>query len=118
MDDDPLGAEAPPEVDVGPEVLLGGLGQQRRGLRDVDGGGGVQAEVDAVTLAGGAQGRHARGRPRGGRVGMVGRALQAGVDVMNAVGGRPREAVLQAPAPSEIHADPLAQRHGSSRDGG
>src|SRR5262249_45346574 len=35
VDDDPLGSEAAGQVDVGPEILLGSLGQERRRLRDV-----------------------------------------------------------------------------------
>ena len=101
VDDDPLGAETTPEVDVRLEVLLGGVGQERR-LGDVDGRRRMQAQVNAVSLARGAKRRLARGRPGGGRVGvgMVRRALEAHVDVVHAVRGRPGEAVLQAPPAS------------------
>jgi hypothetical protein len=45
---------------------------------------------------------------------MIGRALQAHVDVVNAVGGCPAEAVLEAAPTAEIDADALAERHGTS----
>ena len=37
-----------------------------------------------------------------------GRAFEARIDVVHAMGRRPRETVLEAPPPSQIHADPLA----------
>ena len=64
--------------------------------------------MDAVPLADGTDGRDALGRPRGGRVGVVRRAFEARIDVVHAMGRRPRETVLEAPPPSQIHADPLA----------
>src|SRR5207245_1342284 len=39
VDDDPAGAKAPRELDIDPEVLVRGIGQERRGLGDVDRGG-------------------------------------------------------------------------------
>ena len=44
---------------------------------------------------------------------MVGRTLQTHVHVVDAVGGRPGEAVLEAPPSTEIDPDPLPKRHGS-----
>jgi len=75
----------------------------------------MQPELDAMPFAGGAHGRDAVGRPRGGRVGMVRRAFEAHVDVVHAVRGRPREAILETPPSPQIHADSLAQRHRPAR---
>jgi glycosyltransferase involved in cell wall biosynthesis len=47
---------------------------------------------------------------------MIGRALQAGIDVMDAVGRGPGEPVLQPPASTEVHPDPVTQRHGTPPD--
>src|SRR5262249_20097146 len=113
VDDDPLGSEAAVQVDVGAEILLGSLGQERRRLRDVHRGGRMQAQMDTVAFAEGAHRRHTVRRPRGGSVGMVGRALQAHVDVVNAVGGCPGGAVLETPPTAESDADAVGERHGT-----
>ena len=72
----------------------------------------MQPESDAAALAGGAHRRRALGRPRGGGVGMVRRALETHVDVVDVVGRGPGEAVLQTPAAAQVDTDTLAQGHG------
>ena len=42
---------------------------------------------------------------------MVGRAFEAGVDVVNVVGGGPGEAVFETAAATKVDADPVAQTH-------
>ena len=43
--------------------------------------------------------------------GMVGRPSEAGVDVVNVVGGGPGQAVFETAGPAEVDTDPGAQGH-------
>src|SRR5262249_38275836 len=87
--DDPLRAETPGRLDVRRQILVGRLGQQRRGFGDVDSGRRVQAQANTVALARAAHGHDALDRQLGRRVEMAGRALQAGVHVVHVVLGGP-----------------------------
>ena len=52
MHDDPFGLEARGEIDIGPQILIGGLAQEGGDFGDVDRGEGVEAEMQAVLCAG------------------------------------------------------------------
>ncbi len=54
VDNDPFGARQDGGVDVGCEIRIDGVGNQRGILRDVDGGQRVQAEADFVVVTGSA----------------------------------------------------------------
>ena len=67
--------------------------------------------MDAALLRRRAHGRHALGRPEVRSVRRGPRRLEATVQVADAVGGGPGDALLDRPAPAEVDADAIAKRH-------
>ena len=63
VDRDPLGADPPAQIDVGGEILVGRLPEARRELRYVHRGKSVNADMDAVPVAGLAHGADPRVSP-------------------------------------------------------
>ena len=57
--DDPFGAEPWGDLDIGLEVTLDGVGDIGRHFCDIDGRGGVQAEMHSTMFAGSAHFRRA-----------------------------------------------------------
>ncbi len=108
MHDDPFGAEPGRQLDIGFEVAVDRLADIGRIFGDVDGGGGVQAEMDLAPLAGAASRRRAR-RVEAGQ--SVGRRVELDVDPAHRMLGRPFDRVLQLETAPHIDPDPIAQIH-------
>ena len=108
MHDHPLRLEARRQIDIGAQILIGGIAQERRDLRNVDGGQGMEAEVQAVALAGFGDARAAliiealHG---------IGRDVGLGIEIVDAMAGRPGDAVLERDAAAEVNADPILEGH-------
>ena len=110
--DHPVRLETRRQIDIGAQVLIGRLAHEGRDLRNVDGGQGMEPEVQAVTLAGVGDARAALSIEAlhgvGGDVGL-------GIEIIDAIAGRPGDAILKRDAAAKIDADPILEGHGSAR---
>ena len=113
MHDHPLAAEPLAGFEVAEQIAVDAVAHMRRDLGDVDGGHGVDADVDAVLLAGFADAGDAL---VGERLDGVRRHVDLQVDVADAVLDGDGDALLDPRSLADIHADAVAQVHsGPSR---
>ena len=108
MNDDPSGAKQRRGVDIGFEIAIDGVADQRRVLGDVDRRCGMQAEMDAVPLAPGAHRRRPCVVDRAERVGA---GIELNIDKAHPMLRRPGDGVLESQFAPDIDPDPVAQCH-------
>jgi hypothetical protein len=115
VDNDPPGAQQGGGVDVGCEIRIDGVGNQRGVFRDVDGGKRVQAEANSVVVAGAAD-RMCPGRVEAGDD--IGASIQLNVDDADVMLRRPVDRVLQREFAADVDADTVERNsgHGFSLD--
>ena len=108
MDHDPFGAEPGRHLDIGFEIIVDGLADIGRIFGDIDRGGGVQAEMDAVPLTRPTN----RGRARVVKgCQRIGAGVELDVDPPHLVRGRPFDRIFEPQALPDIDPDPIPQPH-------
>ena len=103
---DPIGAQHGGGVDIGAEIGVGGLAQQRRILADIDRRGCVQANPHARLFGRRTDGAGARGVDPAERV-VAG--IELDIDVTHPMIGGPGDRILDPKLASDIDPDPVAQ---------
>ena len=109
MNDDPFGVEAVRHVDVGAQVLIGGLAKEIAVFRHVHAGQGVKAQVDAVffTLSLDRLATCVVEKLDG-----VGAAVELDIDEIHLVFSRPIDTVFQRRAAPDVDADAVLKATG------
>ncbi len=109
VDNDPFGAKQDGGVDVGCEIRIDGVRNQRGKFRDVDGGQRVQAEADIVVVTGSAD----RMRPRLVESGdEIGVSIKLHVYDADVVLRGPVDRLLQREFAADVDADTIGWNSG------
>jgi hypothetical protein len=111
MDIDPARIEGLGNIDVGVQVVIGGLRQVGRILRNIDGGERMQAHRYPGGFRLGTQGRTAF---RGEGAKRLRARIQPEIDVAEPMGGGPAQAVFDGVPGTNINPNTVDQRHSSS----
>ena len=110
--DHPFRLEACREIDVGPQICIGGIAQEGRDFSNVDGGQGMKPQMQAVVRAG-------FGDAHAGLIietlHGIGRDVRLGVEIVDAMFGRPGDAILERNAAAKVDTDPVLEGHGIDR---
>ena len=109
MNDDPFSVEAVRHVDVGAQILIGGLAKEIAVFRHVHAGQGMEAQVDAIFCTHSLDHLAARDVEK---LNGVGPAVELDIDKIHLVFSRPLDSVFQSRAAPDVNADAVLKAIG------